>query len=201
MYKIIFSLFFSNIVISLSYSATDKLSNISEEIESYCGKGAIEQIYSQDELKEKIQKLELGNLKTLISSSSASMCNSAYSILVRRLSEQSSSEGMKLISSSVDKCRSSLSHKSCDHFKNKSFVYELTTVLSTICNRESFEVFQKLNCLYKETNFKNCSLFQGLSKDINACPNYYFWRKDYRDLFKHYTNPRCQTIKFKKLQC
>ena len=171
-------------------------------VSSVCDKNSIKFIQGQRQINEALKSYPKELVLHYLKSFDEKQCYKAFSLVVKYLIFDYRVETEKIINKVVLNCiQGEIKSPFCQHFSQSETIFDLSFILGQFCTKQTLKTFRALNCFYNNTQKEYCSLYQGLIKDSNKCPNYHLKQREIEDLHQIYFNSSCPRRKWKKLKC
>ncbi|MFT6631843.1 MAG: hypothetical protein ACJAS4_001804 [Bacteriovoracaceae bacterium] len=131
-----------------------------------------------------------------------SFCYYSFSTLIKYLSRDFKTQTENIVVSVVEGCvKDNDSFKLCPEIQKISSLFDLTILLGNYCSWKTLKAFKKVNCHFKKVAKRNCSLYSGLNRTNENCPNFYTNKREIKELHKSYFGSHCKKLKWREPSC
>lgn len=131
-------------------------------------------------------------------------CYYAFSHMAKYLIKDYKNQTEKVVLELAGDClKSDLKTKPriCNEFNSKAILFDLTYLLGNFCTKKSYKLFRRLNCEFKRIGDNQCKMFQNSARPLERCPFDFSNQKEFLELHKSYFNKKCNSPKWRKLNC
>lgn len=127
------------------------------------------------------------------------ICYYNYSLLVKYLVKEFSSNISELYQSKISACLKGQSKNKKHCLLNQDFFFvDSANILGEICSKKSYQLTRQLNCSYSD--FKKSKCLELNYADYQSCPEYQNFRIELRSFHKNFSK-KCSKFKWKWPKC